>query len=105
MAKKSVLYVKKDSREFFVIAEPLVFTEKVPFVDEQTKEVLVSEYVNYKLFELKNGKKYKLLGFIENIKPSTPYFLRVGTPVIFNALKAIEYHNEWIFIIDKVYDC
>ena len=104
MNTHDILQVKKDGREFYVLAEPFWPKYRFKHLDSKTKTFMKVEDVKYRLTELKDGKVHGTIGFVSNIEQGTHIIkIRKDCRTINNSTIIIEYTEDMIFIIERVY--
>jgi len=104
MNTHDILHVKKDGREFFVLAEPFWPKYNFKHLDSKTKTFMKVDDVKYRLAELKDGKVQGTIGFVSDINLGTHVIrIRKDSYIVNNSPVIIEYTEDMIYIIEKVY--
>lgn len=103
MTIRSILRVKKDDHEYYVVAEPFWAKHNIKHLNTQTKKFMSTKNVNYRLFILEDGKINGVLGFIDSLEPGMHCLNVLDTPHINDTVPFLEYHQEDVFIVEKIF--
>ena len=101
MLLRTILHVKQNEREFFVIAYPFWQKDKMNHIYLDTGKDISTNELNYVLTEISDGKPSNCLGYISDVKPGI-YVMKVHAETISTDSLTHAYTVEPLSIIQEV---
>lgn len=99
----TILWVRQNSKNFFVLAEKNFFMTNTKNIDASTKRPFPAEELNYAITELKDGKPKSFIGYVKSIEENAPCLLRMPKTTRASA-DTKEFKSTLLLIIQKIYE-